>query len=453
MKSILKKLKQKNILSNKGPVKSAIRSLSVTNITDLAIEIENDIRKSYPIVKSPIFSHSASTGLSGGISNCKSLSCRLSSINKLSKFAALYCDEIFIESYFSDYKDPDCWDLDSIHEYLYDDLVLIHEMSPLIEEGIIKFYSPYTNVCFTCQSEQFLGEKSANKFNYQYAKLKKFYFDSINIDCSFEDGGYWLDVDCNNPDLLHPHCYWSENTPEAIAKRPRILSKILNGETLRASKTLSKELGVHNSMAHDTASNAIHGLATSATIRTSFLTENEVHISFLNSLHGENLARNKNLIALNHLSSIVPFVDDVSNKNLIKLRKREREAFISYRSAINQAIDNFGGVSDRFTEKNAKELYADIIDPQIAYLDRKVKAAKKDLVRKPLRSMTGIVGVISFGLLTGLISPDIAAIASAIGLVNLGKETIQQVMSLGDKEDFIKSDQYYFLWKLKQKAK
>ncbi len=165
------------------------------------------------------------------------------------------------------------------------------------------------------------------------------------------------------------------------------------------------------------------------------------------------MARQKNLIALNHLSSIVPFVEDVPMKNLLKLRRREKEAFISYRKALNVAIDNFGGIADTFTERDAKELHADVINPKLIDLERKVKAAKRDLIKKPFRSLSSVVGGISFGLLTGLITPDIAAIAKTIGLVKFGSDTIMQAIALGDKEDAIKSDHFYFLWKLKQRAR
>lgn len=95
----------------------------------------------------------------------------------------------------------------------------------------------------------------------------------------------------------------------------------------------------------------------------------------------------------------------------------------------------------------------DVINPKIVNLDKKIKKAKKDLVKKPFRSITGVVGVISFGLITGLIPPDISEIAKAIGLIKFGSDAIQQTMSLGDSEDKIKSDNFYFLWKIKDKTK
>lgn len=453
MKEIIRKLKRNGLLTNQGPKLSAIQSLSLLEIADLALDIENTIRKSYQNARSPIFSHAASLNLGGGTIECGEIECRLSRVRKLARFASLYCDEVFIASFFANHKDPDEWkDLESAQRALFDDLILIHELAPLIKEGLVKFYSQRTNVCFSCQARQFLDKNAAIKFSQQYKKLKKQYLENLTVNCMLDDDQYTFELDCPSPFLDHPHYLQGDVPPYPIAQRRTILNRINNGIRVSASKTLTKELDFHTDLAHNVVTNAIFGLVTSGTIQTSFLTENDIHISFLNSLHKENIARQKNLIALNHLSSIVPFVEDVPMKDLLKLRRREKGAFIAYRKALNEAIDNFGGIADSFTEKDAKELHADVINPKLIDLERKVKAAKRDLIKKPFRSLTSVVGVISFGLLTGLISPDIAAIAKTIGLVKFGSDMIKQTMALGDKEDTIKSEHFYFLWKLKQKA-
>lgn len=454
MKEIIKKLKRSGLLNNQGPKTSAIQSLSMLKIADLAIDIENTIRKSYQSARSPIFSHAASLNLGGGTIECGEIGCRLSRVRKLARFASLYCDEVFIASFFAGYKDPDDWkDLEFAQRELFNDLILIHELAPLINDGLVKFYSPRTNVCFSCQARQFLDKNAGKKFSLQYRKLKKQYLDNLTVNCELADDQYTFELDCPSPFLDHPLYLQGDAPPYPIVKRRTILNRINSGIRVNASKTLTKELDFHTDLAHSVATNAILGLVTSGTLQTSFLTENDIHISFLNSLHKENMARQKNLIALNHLSSIVPFVEDVPMKDLLKLRRREKEAFISYRKALNVAIDNFGGIADTFTERDAKELHADVINPKLVDLERKVKAAKRDLIKKPFRSLSSVVGVISFGLLTGLITPDIAAIAKTIGLVKFGSDTIMQTMALGDKEDAIKSDHFYFLWKLKQRGR
>ncbi len=213
------------------------------------------------------------------------------------------------------------------------------------------------------------------------------------------------------------------------------------------------ELELHEDRAHIVATNAMNGLATSKCLNTAFLTESDIHISFLNSLHELPIVQKQNAISAKHLTSIVPFVEDVKLTDIIKLRNREEDAFINYRRALSSAIAEFVKPGEQFTKKEARALHADIIAPSLASLNIKVKQAKRDLVRKPLRSLAGVVGSISFGMLTGLISPDIPAIAKTIGLVGFGAKFIGDVMALGDSEDKIANEHLYFLWKIKKKAR
>ena len=150
---------------------------------------------------------------------------------------------------------------------------------------------------------------------------------------------------------------------------------------------------------------------------------------------------------------MVPFVEEVPLKNLIKLRNREEDAFITYRLALNTAIETVLSSKDNFTGEDARSIYADIIDPNLAELEKKINMAKKGIVSKPLRSLVGVVGAVSFGILTGLIPQDVASIAKALGVVKFGSDIIQQTMALNDEEDQIKNEQYYFLWKVRKKLK
>ena len=65
---------------------------------------------------------------------------------------------------------------------------------------------------------------------------------------------------------------------------------------------------------------------------------------------------------------------------------------------------------------------------------RKITKAKRDLISKPFRSLTGIVGVISFGLLTGLFTSDILGVVKDLGLIKFGSDFITDTMALGDED-------------------
>ena len=158
-----------------------------------------------------------------------------------------------------------------------------------------------------------------------------------------------------------------DNLHHEIYKRPRILKNLETGKPINISKTLIKKLELHEDRVHEVATNAIYGLSTSKCLNTTFLTENELHLNLLNSLQDDKRTVDKNIIASDHMTSIVPFVEDVDINNLVKLRKRENEAFLIYRRALCQAINEFKSM-DSFTENDAKLLYSDVIAPCLASL-------------------------------------------------------------------------------------
>ena len=393
---VLRILKQKDFFGKNGPKVSTLSSISLSRLVDAANEIEHAIKASHRPVKNPVYSYSASLSLSGdGTVGCQDLDCRIERINRLSRFALMYSDKVYINSFFSGYTDiADDSNIEYLKEGLYDDLLVLHEIEPLIEHGYISFFSPGTDVCFSCQAKEFLGESATKLFSGEYKKLQKAYLNKMSVTCELREGVYCFNYDGPPPYFDDVGASTCLDVPEELANRPRILDQIEKGEVVPLSKTLVKALGLHLNRAHDIATDIMHGIATSGCLNTTFLTHHDLHIAFLNSLQNVPEIRKKNAISLEHLTSIVPFVEDVSLKDLIKLRHREDEAFILYRQALNNAIDTFRSSGSEFTEQDARELHSEVIAPSLTYLDKKVSLAKKDLVSKPFRSLVGVVGVI-----------------------------------------------------------
>lgn len=456
MNELIKLLRKRNLLSKNGPKTSTIDSLSSTKVIDLFAEIGKVVTANQHPVKNSVFSFSASLGLGGSSLECRVLSCRLNRINILARFALLYGDEVYISNFLTDYdiKSITEENVQFVKENLYDDLLVLQEIRPLLEQGYIKFFEPQRDICFSCHADQFLGKNAHKRFSEEYKRLRDEFLANMNVKCDRKDDQYHFTCDGPFPYFDHDLVCTYDNIPKELAAKPyTVLRRVQKGEITQLSKTLIKSLGLHTEMAHLVATNAMHGLATSGSLKTSFLTENDLHISFLNSLHYDPEIRERNSVALKYLESMVPFVEDVALKEIIKLRQREEEAFVIYRQALNLAIDKFANSGAVFTEKDARTLHADVIAPSLALLDRKIKQAKRDLISKPLRSFVGVVGAVSFGLLTGLISSNISAIAQTVGLVKFSADVIENVMSFNDREKDIKNDQFYFLWKIKKARK
>lgn len=205
-------------------------------------------------------------------------------------------------------------------------------------------------------------------------------------------------------------------------------------------------------MANKVTQNICYELAANKTLGTSFVTHNPLHISVLEMLTNDSEIERCNKIAFENLTTNIPFLSDVSVRNLLKLRQREQESFVVFRTALNEAIVEFANRRKEFTRNTACELYGDVIAPRLAKLDRRVRKAKTDLVSTATRSVIGTIGALSFGLYTGLVDAKVGAIAAAIGLAKFASD-IQKVLSVGDAEKTIQEDELYFLWKVKKKSK
>ncbi len=453
---IIELLQHNGLLGRRGPIRKSIDALSFSQIIDLVEEIKEAATVDRAPAKGSVFSFAASLGLSGSALECAEISCRIRRVNSLARFAVLYSDEVYIHNFLTDSDiDEDDSDvpIEIIKEDLYDNLVVLHEIRPLIEQGYLKLFEPQRNRCFSCQAKEFIGINAYKRFDREYSKLRQEYLKNIQVNLEQNDNETLLDCDGPLPYFEHGQIISYADTPEGLASHPRILKRAQRGLSVPLSKPLIKELGIHNRLAHNVVTNAIHGAATSSSLGTSFLTEHDIHLSFLNSLHYESEIRHRNAIALNQLESIIPFIGDVTLRDVIKVRQREGDAFIAYRQSLNSAIDNFSKAGGIFTEKDARDLHADVIAPSLALLDRKVKQAKRDLISKPLQSLAGMAGAISFGLLTGLVPPNVTAIAQTIGVVKFGADLIQNVMASADQEKEIKNDQFYFLWRIKKITK
>lgn len=173
MKKLINLLRSQNLISPAGVNARTISSYSLSKFVDLAVEIENIIKESHQPINHSLFTHSASLGLGGSSLECGSVHCRLERINKLARFALMYSDKVVISSFFAGYKNISKEDsLNTALQDFYNDLIVLLEIRGALSSGLIQFFSPETNICFTCQAEMFLGKQAASRFSKSYKVLQ-----------------------------------------------------------------------------------------------------------------------------------------------------------------------------------------------------------------------------------------------------------------------------------------
>jgi len=454
MKTFFEHLRKKNIVSHRGINKKIIDKLSKIKMIDLSEELL-DICLSLAQKRPPTrYGHFSSLSLSGAIEGCYSLKCRLKRIDQLARFAALYSDGVYIRNFLDDYAHLKNESKTELSKRLYNDLHLIWYIRPLLEGGNISLLAPMEHMCPHCFVEHYgLEPTLAERLISVRRKLGQQYLSNTSL--KFVKLGNRYCLEARGPESLYKHGFQGvilSKLPYPIKHKPRLLTKLNTQNKLEVSKTLQKELNHHDHMASQVIKNICYELASNKTLGTSFVTDNELHISILQMLTNNSEIERCNKIAFENLTTHIPFLSDVNIRNLLKLRQREQESFILFRAALNEAICEFTQCGRELTRSAACELYSDIIAPRLALLDRKVKRAKTDLVSTATRSVFGTVGALSFGLYTGLVDVKVGAIAAAIGLAKFASD-IQKIMGVGDAEKVIQEDELYFLWKIKEKTK
>lgn len=143
----------------------------------------------------------------------------------------------------------------------------------------------------------------------------------------------------------------------------------------------------------------------------------------------------------------LPSFANVPISALIELRAIERESFETFRNSLTKAANEIIAqkkVND--PSKLSSEMYADIIQPEIARLNKKLKVAQKTLAKKSAASITLIVLSTTCGLLFGgPLGAVLGAVASGAGLGGV-------VLKYLDDKQTIELSDMYFLWKALEHA-
>ena len=453
MNEIIELFKKNNFIKRNKPNAQILDSISMSKFIDFNKELDAIVCSNHKPVNNPFFSYAADPNLGGSDAECCELNCRLDRIDSLARYSLLYSEEVYIESYFGKYSLLEGnINFEMVKKDFYDDLVLINHIKPLIENGTIRLYSPDKKLCFSCQAKNILGEKNGKSFERARKILIEEVKQNLTLSCKLSSNKYLFQVHGSEKYFDHGMIFLNSKIPPYLKKRQAILSQINSGKQITLARSAIKEMEIDEDIIHTFIHNTLFGLSTSYGLNTSYLTQSQRQIDFINALNKKSELKDNNIVSHKHLRSIIPFIEDVSIENLIKLRKRESEAFINYRTALKESLIHFRNIKGKFTQAEAKEFYSDVLEPKIASLDIKVKKAKRDLINKPLRSIAGVVGVLSFGMISGLFPENISQLAQVIGLTKFGSDLIKDTIKIDDKEDGIVEDKYYFLWKVKKMA-
>lgn len=406
-----------------------------------------------------LFTHSASMSLGAGRRPCSELGCRLDRANELSQFAAFYSDKIYMHNFIAEhlrhleskqYPDEQLMRMNFVY-----DMVVFDFLRPFIEaEIIIPITAP--NHCPHCFVESILKDENDTRLKHAFEELVEKYNKGISYSIQRDDSGLF-NMRLEGSDELLNHgfrAYVSNEMPIYFKKGQKALKKrLLDGEKVILSKKAIQDMEIDVQLADEVFRNAYFSLSTAHCLNTSFVTERELDISFINSITPDKEIDRRNAIIKKHLTCLVPFIDNIKTSDILKIRKEEGEAFLRFRGALNIAINESLKQKEKFTENTAREIYQDVIRPELANLEKKAQKARKSIIKDiSTKIVSWGIAAIGIGIWAGIPSSGKAEIARSLGLLAVLQSLTEGIIKGTNTENSVEQSDMYFLWKVKKKS-
>lgn len=438
------------------PVFKRIQKASLRQIADLCLQ-SGDISSYENLHPVPsIFSHTASLPLGGDINPCGSISCRLQKVKELAQFAVLYSDKVYVRNFLYDKADEKSltkMDKDLVVEAFTDDLIVFSTLLPLFEAGKVQLVT-FQNLCPHCLSLAGLQQNAGPQYDKASKDLEERYYSEVNYSLHYTEGV--LELDARGPDILVPHGTLHnifDDPTELVIRAARLIEKTKTAGEINLTSTQAKRIKAATYFFRPVIDSIAFELGGAHFLKTSYLSDSDLEVNFIRNVTTDPIARRRTTLMMKYLTCLIPFIDSVDTSKLLKLREDEQESFALFRSALNKAIDEYKVHGDTLTQRDAQAIYADLVEPRLATLDAKIRAAKRRFVKKSMREILGWTGAISLGYYTGIFtgSPFVAG-AAAFAAAKAGAKLIESTMTKSDVKETIEQDDMYFLWRVKEIA-
>lgn len=398
----------------------------------------------------PFYSHTASPSMSGGPFPCSAPPCRLKKANELVHFSAFYSDKVYISNgLFNAVGHSSKVDKERLafaHE-----LKLLLVFRPLIEAGIIIPVTPTKTLCYHCLGKEAVAPTDQARFDQAFRLLKHQFSEKTKVSIKKADSGrYNLHIE-GDEELVEHGGRW-HNISQATLIPTNLDLRLSKKKEIKLPKALRVKWGIDSNGAHAIFNEIGFEMAVSQCLNSSIVTNDPLHIDIIKNFRKDDTLERRNSMIQKHLTCIVPFLADISTENLLKLRMSEGDSFISFRRAFSKAIDeHMKKATTSISERDAQAIYRDIVEPELARLNKKVSSANRLLNKGSNASMLGWVAAISVGAYCGFVDSSLIAAAKALGLTKVAADLITNRLS-STGEDSITDEGMYYLWKVRHRS-
>ena len=221
------------------------------------------------------------------------------------------------------------------------------------------------------------------------------------------------------------------------------------GSTNRLTKDEIIETGIIRNLLYGYARNVVFYTQYQNVLNLRYLTDRTIEKTFL-EVTTEDDFRVYNQVLGNNLAYELPIFQGVSLSTLLEVRQKEHDAFITYRDSIDEIVKKYVSQRVSLSLNDIKEIYADLIRPQLHSLDIKAKTIRNSLLKKAAKNAVITTGVLTFGLCSSILPTGMEPILYALGFYK-AVEVIDSIVDAKQTPGEIRNNNLYFLWKLSKK--
>ena len=369
-----------------------------------------------------------------GFGGCAEISCKFRRASKFIKFSSLYSDCIYLIVNSITNPHPIRPDEDETYRWgLISDYSLILLYSDLIQADIARIILAHFSVCPDCFSKYVCDTSD-------FALIEPL-ADEYAAKAVLEATEYYRQADLslvtlrNLPELFPDHdglfstqggdisklCQTAENLPYTIQNR-RLIRDFIKEHLFSEFITAKFETFISSAyqakyITNKPSSKALIETQTSKTIGTTPPPVFEM-----------------------------PFLENISSKDVLDLRRTEGDAFNEYRIAMDNASKQYLSTN---SNAEVRDIYDDLIYPAFVRLDAAFNRAKRIHAIRNICSLVVTSSTVTLGIMNSTIPKDPVAIAAAIGgsemlLSQLGN-VVERKLNSGNE---LERQDFYFLWKL-----
>ncbi|WP_440889431.1 hypothetical protein [Vibrio sp. WZ-1] len=389
------------------------------------------------------FSFTANQTLSGWDTPCGALECRLSKIDQMLSFSALYADEVYVRNPFEEmYRDCKRQGvLPKIRQELLTSISIYWVLRPYLKVGIVK----YANSAHAFCSEHIesivkpASVKLRKNEDLLFNALVKHYLDKISVSYDeSEDYGFLTVI---GPESLIEHkrkyLHLYDNSADFFHDFRNL------GLPYKLSPDEIKNDGVMDILLHPLVDDVSFYSWHSKFYNTNLLTNDDLQVKILNRLNVN--AVNPDIIT-NQFQHTLIVAENTTPETVLSLRHANEEHFNVYRERTKQFLSAVNGLKPNEQE----EAYSDLVRSEIANIERNLRTHKTKYLSKARQNLIFGTGVLTVGAYAGIIPTDLASFLATIGGTSAVASMLTDVNQQFLPDSAAQDNDFYFLWKLRK---